>query len=424
MTLRVPVLLLFAAFVTPSVKYFHYDRPILNTPPQNHQACVTLDPATFAHAGLQLDSLRLYNGDNVTPYAINYSAPAASAPKKIAPLNIGTRGGATSFDAAMPDGSYSNIDLDIDAKNFIATVRVSGSQTQSGATTNLGSYTIFDFTRQKLGRSTILHLPQSDFRYLHFRIDAAIHPDQVTGLSTGRLPASEPQYVTVATSSSILQNGRDSIIEFTIPASVPVDRIVFTPGPQPVNFSRDVTVTVTAAPLKPPPNDGAQTAPLWQATFSGSVLRIHANQNGHKIDEEDLAIEATGYASTLAPAGAHWTIAIHNEDDAPIDLRSVTLQMIARNLCFDSAPGASYQLYYGDTVLSAPRYDYAQLFSLDKNAAHPNLGPEEPNPQFQNRPDTRPFTEKHPALLWIVLIAAIILLGLIALRSSRQLKQP
>jgi Protein of unknown function (DUF3999) len=416
MNLRAAALLLLAATATPNLHYFRYDRAIQNTPQQQQQACVTLDPTTFAHAGLQLSSLRLYNGDTETPYAINYAAPIESSPKTITPLNLGLRNGATSFDAAMPDGSYSNLGLTIDAHDFIATVRVSGSQTQSGSPiTNLGSYTIFDFTRQKLGRSTVLHLPQSDFRYLHFSIDGPIHPGQITALTTGRA-ASKPQYVTVATSSSVQQKDRDSIVEFTVPANVPVDRILFTPGAQPINFSRDVTITIAPPSVRPATDDEEPTPPI---TSSGNLLRIHSTQNGHKIDEENLDIDTPYQAFNTA---TKWTIAVHNEDDVPIDLQSVSLQMIARNLCFDSAPGVSYKLYYGDSALSAPHYDYAQLFSLDKNAARPNLGAEEQNPQYQSRPDTRPFTEKHPALLWIVLIAAILLLGIIALRSSRQLK--
>jgi hypothetical protein len=423
MTLRIPALLLLIAATSPNVRYFRYDRPIQNTPPQSQQACVTLDPTTFSHAGSQLASLRLYNGETETPYAIHYAAPIEPPSQRITPLNAGLRNGATAFDVAMPDGPYNNLVLQINAHDFIATVRVSGSQTQTGSpVTNLGSYTIFDFTRQKLGRSTVLHLPQSDFRYLHFRIDGPIHPDQITGLTTGRLPASKPQYVTVATSTSVQQKGRDSFIEFTVPANVPVDRILFTPGPQPVNFSRDVTVSITPAAARPSTEEEQPAAPI---TSYGNLLRIHSTQNGHKIDEENLSLEAPYFAAEYtSPTPATWTIAIHNQDDVPIAIQSVILQMIARNFCFASQPGVSYMLYYGDAALSPPHYDYARLFSLEKDAAHASLAPEEQNPQYHARPDTRPFTEKHPALLWIVLIAAIIVLGIIALRSSRQLKQP
>lgn len=419
MTLRVPALLLLLFAASPGVQYFRYQRPVLNTPAQKQQACLTLDPTTFAHAGPRLASLRLYSGAAEVPYAIRSEARAQSPADNLTPLNAGVRGGGTTFDAAMPEGLYSNVELDVAAKDFIATVRVSGSQNQASAhPTNLGSYTIFDFTRQKLGRSTVLHLPPSNFRYLHFRIDGVIRPSQITGLSAGNVPQTEPQYITVATTSSVKQKGRDSILEFTVPANVPVDRVLFAPGAQPVNFSRGVTLTRTPAAK----DRGAETIDQEFPVFStGNILRIHTRQNGRKIDEEHLAVDAPSFAPNYATT---WTVAVHNEDDAPLDLQSVSLQMIARTLCFAAEPGASYTLYYGDDALTPPSYDYAKLFALDKDAAQASLGLEQPNPQYQPRPDTRPFTEKHPALLWTALIVAILLLGGIALRSSRQIRQP
>ena len=116
--------------------------------------------------------------------------PVQAEEKSIVPLNLGQRGGQTVFDAAMPEANYSDIQLAVTGQNFIATVTVSGSQAESGSReTKLGAYTIFDLTRQKLGRSTVLHLPESDFRYLHFRIAGPLAPESINGLSVMRLPA-------------------------------------------------------------------------------------------------------------------------------------------------------------------------------------------------------------------------------------------
>jgi hypothetical protein len=419
MTLCAAALLLLFAAATPSPQYFRYERAIQGTPAQKQQTCLTLDSATFTHAGPQLASLRVYNAGKETPYAINYAEPLDSSPKAIELLNAGLRNGVTTFDAAMPEGSYSDVALNIVAKDFIATVYVSGSQSQRETpATRLGNYTVFDFTRQKLGRSTVLHLPQSDFRYLHFRIDGGIRPDQITGLTQERLSQGVPQYVTVAMTTSVRQKGRDTIVDLSAPADVPVDRILMTPGAQPVNFSREASITVS--PISAVPSTDAEE-PSLPSLFSGNLLRIHGVQNGHKIDEEHLEL-ATPYQSWNV--ATKWTIAIHNEDDAPLDIQSVSLQMVARILCFDAEPGTSYRLYYGDAALHAPHYDYAQLFTLDKHAAQATPGPEQQNPQYEPRPDTRPFTEKHPALLWIALIAAIFVLGVVAIRSSKQQKKP
>jgi Protein of unknown function (DUF3999) len=425
LTLRSALCLAIFTVATPSVRYFHYTRPIYTTPAQSGQTCINLDPEVFAQSGPRLASLRLYQGQAIHPYAIAYAAPLQPSAKPITPLNLGVRNeglrnGSVVFDAIMPFGPYSDLDLSINAHDFIATVRVSGSQSQSGPTTSLGSYTVFDFTRQKLGRSTILHLPQSDFRYLHFSVSGPLQPTQITSLTADRLPAGAPQYVTVAATPQIAEQGHDSIVTFAIPPNIPVDRIRFSIGPRPINFSRQVSVSVR--PALPPTQNGAINAAI---TTFGNLLRIHTTRDGHKIDEERLAIPASWPASSFSSAtGTRWTITIHNQDDPPLDIRSVSLQMIARNLCFDAAPSAAYTLYYGDSALSPPHYDYATLFSLNKNAARATLGPEQLNPLYTPRPDTRPYTEKHPALLWIALIAAILILGVIALRSARHLRQP
>ncbi len=404
-------LLFFLVAASPEIRYFRYQRTVQNLPQQPGQACLALDAGIFAHAAPQLADLRLYRDGVEAPYATHLATPIEQGQEKtIASLNLGIRGGQTVFDAELPEAHYSDLQLAITAENFIATVNVTGSRAQAGsAETRLGSYTIFDLTKQKLGRSTVLHLPESDFKYLHFRIVGPVSPQEISGLSVERLPASQPSYVTVAESSQIMQKDHSSVVEFTVPAHVPVDRIVFAPGATPAMFSRDVAIRVTAVTTTPEAGDHQP------AVFSnGNLLRIHSVQNGRKIDEERLSIDAPASDFDMA---AKWTIAIDNGDDEPLKLESVRLQMLERQLCFDSASSGGGVLYYGDSALSAPRYDYATLFAAKADAAQVAVGPEKANPAYQPRPDERAFTEKHPALLWIALVAVVALLGTIALRS-------
>jgi hypothetical protein len=405
------VLLLVVAAATPESRYFRYERPVQKS---SGQSCVVIDPGIFAHAAPQLADLRLYRDGAETAFVIRTDAAVESAEKSLTPLNLGVRDGETVFDANMPYGHYSDLQLAVTGQNFIATVTVSGSQTESGsAETKIGAYTIFDLTGQKLGRSTVLHLPVSDFRYLHFSIKGPLSPESVTGLSEARLLVRQPKYVTVAESALITQKGRASVLEFTVPAHVPVDRIVFTPDAKPAQFSRDVSISVT--PVNESPTiDAAQPRPSVMSY--GSILRVHSVQNGQRIDEERLTIDAP-WVDFSTPT--KWTVSIKNGDDAPLQMKSVQLQMLERSLCFDAEENGSYALYYGDAALAAPSYDYAKLFTLQADAARITVGTEELNPTYQPRPDTRPFTEKHPILLWVALAAVIAVLGAIALRSAK-----
>jgi Protein of unknown function (DUF3999) len=409
-------LLLLVLAASPEIRYFRYERPVQTAAQQSGQTCLKLDARIFAQAAPQLADLRLYHDGAETPFVVRVATPAEGAEKSIAPLNLGVRSGQTVFDADLPDTHYSDLRLAVTAQNFIATVTVSGSRTKTAnAETRLGEYTIFDLTRQKLGRSTVLHLPESDFPYLHFRIAGPLRPEDITGLSVERLPASQPRYETVAESSQVTQKDHSSILEFAVPAHVPVDRVAFIAGAAPAQFSRDVTISV--APVAPPPATDREQ-PLQTVTSSGSLLRVHSMQNGKRIDEERIAVAAPD-AGFDTPS--KWTIVIDNGDDAPLTLKSVRLQMLERTLCFDAAANTRYTLYYGDPALTAPRYDYATLFAPQASAAQATAGPEEPNPVYQSRPDERPFTEKHPALLWVALICVIALLGGIALKYQKQI---
>ncbi len=406
---------------SPQVQYFRYERPIKLPTGTGGQACLAVEPEIFAHAAPQLADLRLYAGGAETPYTIQVAAPMAGDAKTVPLLNSGVRDGHTVFDAELPGGRYSDVLLTVTAHDFIATVTVSGSQSASGdRETKLGDYTIFDLSRQRLGRSTVLHLPESNFTYLHFRIAGPLRPEDVTGLSVGSAPASPPRYVAVAESSQVTQDGRATVVEFDVPANVPVDRVVFFPGAGPAAFSRDVTVKVRPVAEKRPGDVGSGQQPPIAASSYGNLLRVHRVQEGKRIDEERLTVDAPRQVFSTP---AKWTVTIANGDDVPVALKLVRLEMLERTLCFDAA-GADYTLYYGDAALGAPRYDYARLFSPQPNAMQATAGPEQPNPGWKARPDERPFTEKHPALLWAALIGAVVVLGAIALRSKKPAPKP
>jgi hypothetical protein len=405
--------LLLLAAPSPELRYFRYERSVETAPQSAGQTCVVLSPAIFSHAAAQLSDLRLYRGTVETPYVIQRSFPVASSQEQIAPLNLGRRGGHTVFDLAMPAGRYRDLELALSGHDFIATVTVAGSQDQTSAQTRIGAFTIFDLTRQRLGRSTVLHLPDSDFRYLHFSIEGPIAPENVSGLMVERIPEREARFQTVTETSQVAQKGRDTIIEFSVPAHTPVDRIVFVPGALPANFSRDVQINVS--PILPKQSSDGVGA-LRQTAVYGNLLRVHRLQDGHRLDEERLSLFAPEMDFDTS---AKWIVTIRNQDDAPIQISSVRLEMLERTLCFDASDGVAYTLYYGDSALAAPRYDYASLFTLQSNAAKANIGQERANPDYQDRPDSRPFTERHPVLLWGALAFVILLLGTVALRSAK-----
>lgn len=417
MKLRAIMMLLALAAATPEVRHFRYERAVNRAATHAGQTCAMMDAPLYEHTAPDLADVRLYRGQGrdavETPYAI-WQAPPVQAPTgTIPPLNLGRKGSHTTFAAEMPPGNYSDVQLDIGAKDFVATVAVTGAQSNDGREgTELGLYTIFDLTTQNLGRSTVLHLPESNFRYLYFGIQGPVKPADVHGLTAERAPA-KLQYVTVAETNQAGRKGRQTVLQLHVPAHVPVERVEFHVGPEPKNFSRNVTVRVHDVPPAQGRTDEGVAPPA--ETF-GTLLRLHAARDGHQIDEEQLTVDAPHADDNEA---SQWTVIVDNGDDVPLAIAGVRLEMTERKLCFDAAAGASYKLLYGDPALAAPRYDYATLFAADPQAAVATLGPQQANPEFSLRPDTRPFTERHPALLWIALLVVVIVLGGVALRTAK-----
>jgi hypothetical protein len=90
--------------------------------------------------------------------------------------------------------------------------------------------------------------------------------------------------------------------------------------------------------------------------------------------------------------------------------------MPLRFVLFHPTANRSYRLIYGNLRANAPQYDLARTLEIPPFEAmfRANLGPAEPT---SNYVDPRPFTERHPNLLWIALGLAVILLGYAALRA-------
>jgi hypothetical protein len=125
----------------------------------------------------------------------------------------------------------------------------------------------------------------------------------------------------------------------------------------------------------------------------------------------NLALGAVPYASTVR-------LTIQNGDDAPLALHAIALQMRERQVCFLRKADTSYMLRYGDPLLGAPQYDLSPIEAAAMSVSASTLGAERAlAPEAAT--GLRPFTERHPVLLWIALILVVGTLGFVALRSAR-----
>jgi len=411
-------------------RHMRYERKVELPPGAGGQACVVLDAAVFGHAANEsLNDLRLYalapgKAATETPFNFSVSRTQGSEDQPAVPRNAGTSNGDVVFDLEMPQRPYSAVVLDLAARDFVATARVSGSDGDGGKATDLGTFVLFDLSGQHLSRFTTLPLQESTFAELHVALHlmpapgSAMHdlgPSIVRSATAPPSREAQTLFTTVAQAAAFTHRGHAAVATIHIPAHVPVERVSFTPDPK---FSGSFlhSVHITATP------DGTPD-PSAVEIVSGEISHVKfTGASGLGIDQSQLSVEAVLGANLRT--GAEIQIVIEGDNGVPLPVASVQLEMRQRKICFDASPQAGrYLLMYGDAALHAPDYDYSRDFVPAPNPVAAALGGEEKTAGYLPRRDRRPYTERHPELLWVGLLSVLGVLGSIALRSTRRQSQ-
>ena len=398
LVLIVPLSLLPAA-QGPTLSYFTNVRDIRISQPglQNY---FVVDEEFWNRARTDLGDLRIYDGEAQVQYALSVQRGGTSSQEEVARiLNLGNVGGRTEFDLDMGQiAEYDRIRLTLDAKNFVVTASLGGSNTVGErSATQLPPSTLYDFTREQLGSNSVLKLPTSSFRYLHIRLSSGISPQQVKGAMVYNLQETKAIWTGVGSCGSPSQIARTTVISCDVPLRVPVDRIRFQVDPKQVNFRRTVTLSDSTGRYE----------------SSGEVTRVRLNRAGTNVVSEEMDVQIAGQSS------GRLTITIDNGDNPPLAIAAVQLLSIERRIYFDPQEKSSLKLYYGDYKLDSPVYDYARFFNADPAAAKAELGPGAHNEAYSGRPDDRPWSERHNAVLWLAMLLAVAVLAALAIRGLK-----
>jgi hypothetical protein len=413
------------------------------------QACAVLDATIFPHAAPSLTDVRIFPAQEAAagaavhevPYAITLSEAVSEETEAARVLNLGASGAQIAFDLEMPERAYTGVTLEIDpaVHDFIASATVSGSDALGGRgrATSLGTFTLFDLASQRLSRDTTIPLQESTFRHLHVTLNlsaapgsaARFVPEMVRGASVPPSREAQSLYTTVASvtvpTTGVLASPRKTRFDLPLPLRVPVERVSFDLAPgYSGNFSRDVTIYASSDASMAGINATGVMAEPNLEKLTGTISWVHSTQGGHTIDHQELSVPAV-LGANLQHSARVW-IEVENGDDQPLPIAAVRLEMRQRKICFEAPVGAAtgrdsgLALYYGDSRLEAPEYDYARLFVASRTALAAELGPERLNANYRAPVEAvKPFAERHPELLWITLIAVICALGVVALRSAK-----
>ena len=382
----------------PSIAYFPRARSVTVAAP-DRQNYFIIDADVWQYARADLADLRLYDGASLVPHALATRSGDVSSQEIAAKiLNLGSTAGHTEFDLEISGTSkYDRVRLELDARNFINYARVEGRQTltdRSGP--NLGGTTLYDFSDENLGSNSVVKFATANFPYLHIRLAPGIRPNAVTGALVSQVAETRAAWSPAGTCLRLSGPAHQTTFTCSVLSGVPVERIAFTLPDSTVNFNRTVRVS----------GDNGEFA-------RGAISRVRVNRGGRTVVSENLSLDLG------AQPHRRITVAMENGDDMPLPVEQVQLLSFERRVYFDPHGKTRLHLYYGDSKLQAASYDYQKLFQESPTDALAQLGPAEANAQFTGRPDDRPWSERHTALLWTAMLIAVVVLGALALRGLK-----
>ena len=379
-------------------RYFSFVRDVQIHQP-GRQNFIVLDADVFQHARDDLADVRLYDGANQVPYKLSEAREGSSSEEHEARiLNLAATGDHTEFDLDMQGVSeYDNLRLRLKAKNFVIKAWAAGSDSLTGKPPAPWPppSTLYDFSAEKLGSNSTIKLPTWSFRYVHVQLGRGITPQQVEGAVVSNRQEKRAFYTAMGSCRPAEPKPHRSVWQCDLPANVPLDRIAFDVAARNVNFTRPVSVL---------DGSGAQVS-------SGELSRIRTRRGGTDIVAEELAVRVGG------DRPKQLTIIVENGDDPPLGITQVQPQSFERRLYFEPGKASTLRLYFGDAKLEAPVYDYAKMFREDAAAVQAKLGAPTPNSAFTPRPDDRPWSERHPAVLWAAMLLAVVVLAALAIRG-------
>jgi hypothetical protein len=395
-----------AADLPPAWRSWFYSRSI-DSPHPDVLNYVTIDREAFAHSENHLADLRVIDDlGNEQPYEVRtrltpppqpVSLPATLRENSFVPrqftqvvVDLGSR---ASF--------HSSLQVQTPESDFINWVEVTASDDAHVWRIVKPRAPISRFRKENLEGSQTIHYSENNARYLRLRIQEPAGQFPVTGVEVFASQGVEKEEPTTATLLAMRppdSASPSSQTQWTFDlgsTTIPIAELNFeTSQPE---FYRAVRIQTSLDQKE------------WLPAGGGEIFR-YAVGGG---TEESLRVRC--YETWGA---RYWRVEILNASDDPLSSVRVSVAMSLRFVLFRPRENRGYRLLYGNDRAAAPQYDFARTLRIQPNELllHLNLGPEETTTNYA---DPRPFTERHPNLLWFALGIAIVLLGYAALRALR-----
>lgn len=395
-----------AADLPPAWRSWLYSRSI-ESPHPDVLNYVTVDREAFAHSENHLADLRVIDDlGSEQPYEVRtrlapppqpVSLPATLRENSFVPGQFTQ----VVVDLGARAGFHSSLHVQTSESDFINWVEVAASDDAHVWRIVKARAPISRFRKENLEGSQTIRYSENNARYLRLRIQEAAGQFPVTGVEVFASQGVEKEEPTAATILAMRppdSSGPPAQTQWTLDlgsTTIPVAELNFETDQK--EFYRAVRIQTSLDQKE------------WQPAGGGEIFRYASSGS----TEESLRVRC--YETWGA---RYWRVETLNASDAPLSSVRMSVAMSLRFVLFRPRENRAYRLLYGNDRASAPQYDFARTLRIQPNEVlqHLNLSPEEATTNYA---DPRPFTERHPNLLWLALGIAIVLLGYAALRALR-----
>lgn len=392
-----------AAAIPSAWNHWHYSAPVDVEPTTTARLVgVVVPPAVIERSGRAPEDFRVIDdAGREVPFVFRVRRGVTEgAWRRVTVLEPSVAPGAytqATIDLGPGAPAHNAIRLDLTSHgDFLTWVEVAISEDAASWRTLRDRAPVYDLRSEGMGRALDVTYPDSLSRYLRIRVLDGTRPYRVTGAEVASLRTVAPDVASIDAGFAP-DTPRPRKTTWVSTADVSGDwvtelRVDGTPDA----FDRPVSVEVS------------QDGRAWQPIASGEIFRR----------TERGVVRAASAVRIPETQAAHWRVTIDDRSDAPLAGVRPVLYVTPRRVVFRQEPGRRYALIYGNAKATRTDYEFARLTDADAiDAATPaRLGAEAENEAYA---DPAPWTERHPVVLWAALGFAVLVLGLIALRTLR-----
>jgi len=318
---------------------------------------------------------------------------------------------AISNQSVTSDGVQATLDLGVHAQHNrlrIATRRVNFKQRVRVETSDDGEHWavaredgfVFDFSEGDRHAAVLtVEYPLSTRQYVRVTVFGWTNPaDLTSAFLTYHSETAGVRDVLTAVTPAVTEDAKEQTSSWTADigyAGLPHDQVQLDIGPG--LFYRTVEI------------ESSRDAKSWLYVGQATIART--------ADHESLIL------SFPEQWERYLRLRVHNGDSAPLISRRFSFSAYRRLLKFPASTPGQYWIYYANPSAKRPSYDLAQVMPAGTQVADAALGGEEENPAYRPPAEPqKPWTDRHPNVLYAVLGIAVLVMGFVAVRFLMEVR--